>query len=64
MYLLTMHWNEETEGKKALQPPILKDRSSLLKSALVHSLINTSDKHHLVLLPQQNFLFSNKDQTT
>lgn len=34
------------------------------QNALVHSLINTSEKHHLVSLPQQNFLLSNKDQTT
>lgn len=33
------------------------------QNALVHSL-NTSDKHQLVLLPQQNLLFSNRDQTT
>lgn len=64
MYLLTMHWNEETEGKKNPPTPYTQGQEQPSQNALVHSLINTSDKHHLVLLPQQNFLFSNKDQTT
>lgn len=63
MYLLTMNWNEETEEKK-LSNPYTQRWGEPSQNTLVHSLIKTSEKHHLVLLPQQNFLFSNKDQST